>query len=177
MVDAQLAHLQALHPSFPVPWLPALPEGFAWVDPPYSSIPSARDEARGIEIRFDHPDPAQRDANAAFFTILAPGEAGRDSDIHLMTDDWSEILTALPNYVRWQVGERVALRDALDVFNFPKLPAGTTGTIVGVDNSQPGCNAEIRLDVHVPTLDEWENVLQICDPDHGEVTRDLFRPA
>lgn len=162
-----------LYPGYPVSSIPVLPAGFEWDLNPGHLIPTASDKARGVHLTVDHPEAGERgDPNAPRFVLRQPDEGGHDDDILAYTDDLQEVEEELKDITRWTVGERVMLWNKLDVFNYPKLPACSSGTVVRIDESAGSTVIDLLLDRTVSALADWHNILQITED--GEITRSLF---
>lgn|SRR4051812_11042012 len=69
-------------PKLPPPHMPALPDGFEFVD---GALPCYVNHELGMQILIDHVDPNQRDFEKRFVVQYIPSE-------DRMTDDWDVVL-------------------------------------------------------------------------------------
>jgi hypothetical protein len=78
----------------------------------------------------------------------------------------------------YRVGMRLRLARDWDYYPLGSFPAGTTGTLIAVDLTQPPdlYVAVLSLDTHFDALTEWENCVYIYRSDHPEAafTTELF---
>lgn len=59
------------------------------------------------------------------------------------------------------IGQHVQLKQDWDVFPLGIVLAGNTGTVTAIRDGA----IHVKLDMHFPDLDEWQNVLHIGTPD------------
>lgn len=78
-----------------------------------------------------------------------------------------------------KLGDRVRLKDDLDIFNLGSFPKGATGTVAWALDPLPKETDgivifSVKLDEPFADLDQWDNELQVWGEDAGEVTVDSF---
>lgn len=64
----------------------------------------------------------------------------------------------------FKAGDRVRLREALDVFHLGSFPAGSVGTLIHLATGKGAAYGDlclVRFDDHFPELDEWNNELEV----------------
>jgi hypothetical protein len=75
----------------------------------------------------------------------------------------------------FQIGARVRLIEAIDIFNVGAFPAHAAGTVILFD--EPLDYALIKMDDHFADLDTWDNCLYVWASPEYEIHEAMFEPC
>jgi len=146
-------------PDFPVTDMPAMPPTFEDTSWHNNTMPSITSDALGLHIWIDYTDHSKRECTAGSprFLVERQDHGVEIGDEYvLQTNEWSEVLTLLAGM---KVGDKVEIIKLVENYPEVMIDPGPTGVITSIEND---CYW-VRLDKHVPALDEWQNRLQIWD--------------
>ena len=84
-------------------------------------------------------------------------------------------MTKLTDFSTFDIGDKLALRDAFDAFNIDSFPAGAAGIVIAFDEINGDDCVALKMDETFDGLRDWNNVLYVFRPDGpAETTIDLF---
>lgn len=61
--------------------------------------------------------------------------------------------------MKFKIGDRVRFKRNVDRRHYGFFKVGMTGTVVEIDDSKEWGRFSVRLDQHVPELDDWNNCI------------------